>query len=235
VSAQVSATQQPQELRHEIKFVGHAIHYNRLRNWLRDHRERFIVPYPTRRINNVYFDDFSYRAYAQNLAGVSERSKLRHRWYGESSFPGKGVLEVKRKRNLFGWKERFDVSGEGWSEAGSWKEIVASIRAELPFNGRLWLDQSPLPVILNSYRREYFVSSDGAIRATIDTDQRVWDQRFARKPNTQRAAVLENTVVVEFKFPRSERARASRMIQDFPLRVGRHSKFMNGMRAVGFV
>jgi hypothetical protein len=224
-----------QPLRHEVKYVGYATHYGVLSHWLKDHPERFVVPYPSRQVNNVYFDNFDYRAYAQNLAGVSERSKVRYRWYGEDAFPGKGLLEVKRKRNLFGWKLRFDVPGEIWTRDSSWKEIIAAIRSHLPPNGQLWLDHNPLPVILNTYRRDYFVSADGAIRATIDTQQRVCDQRFARKPNIDRAAVLDDTAVVEFKFARSERVRASRMFQGFPLRIGRHSKFMNGMRAIGCV
>lgn len=223
------------DVRHEIKYVGYAIQLGALRHWLQHSPQRFVVPYPPRRVNNVYFDDFEFSAYSQNLAGVSERSKVRYRWYGESRYPGKGVLEVKRKRNMFGWKLRYPIDEPGWSNESSWRDVIASMRAALPLDGRMWLDRNPLPTLLNSYRREYFVSSDGAIRATIDTAQRVCDQRFARSPNLKYAAALEDTVVVEFKFARQERLRASRMFRGFPLRVGRHSKYMNGMRAVGLV
>lgn len=223
------------ELRHEVKYVGYATELGTLRAWLRHSPERFIDAYPPRQVNNVYFDNFEFRAYSQNLAGVSERSKVRYRWYGEDRHPGKGVLEVKRKRNLFGWKLRFPIDEPQWTDDSSWREIIATIRAELPLDGRLWLDQNPLPALLNSYHREYYVSSDGAVRATIDTAQRVWDQRFARTPNLERAGALEDTVVVEFKFPREQRLRASRMFEGFPLRLGRHSKYMNGMRSVALV
>lgn len=223
------------EERHEVKFAAYVIEYDRLRHWLRLHPEGFISAYPDRQVNNVYFDTFDYRAYAENLAGVSERSKVRYRWYGDSSGPAAGTLEVKQKKNHFGRKQRFAVATPPWRAGRGWREVRRELRAGLPAAGRLWLDSNPLAIMLNRYRREYYCTADGAVRVTIDTRQQVFDQRYGDVLNLERPAVMQDTLVVEFKFSRDDRQRAVAMLQGFPLRIGRHSKFMNAARAIGFV
>ena len=77
------------EERHEVKFAAYATAIRgMLRHWLHMHPAGFFSPYPERQVNNVYFDTWDYRAYAENLAGVSERSKVRYRWYGDSAGSG---------------------------------------------------------------------------------------------------------------------------------------------------
>jgi hypothetical protein len=225
--------EQGQDERHEIKFATYAANLPAVRGWLRLHGAGFVAPYPPRHVNNVYFDTWDYRAYADNLAGVSQRAKLRLRWYGDSPLPGTGALEVKLKRNHFGWKLRYPISAADWSPDFGWAELRSRIRAQLPADGRLWFDQNPQPVLLNRYWREYFVTADGRIRATIDTGQQAFDQRYARLPNVRSPAIMQDTLVLELKFARADRHRAVALLAAAPLRVGRHSKFMNGMRAVG--
>lgn len=221
--------------RHEVKFAAYATELDAVRNWLLLHPAGFIRPYPDRQINNVYFDNWDYRAYTENLAGVSARSKVRYRWYGDSPGPAAGSLEVKRKRNYFGWKLRFPVENDPWASGKSWTEIRASMREQLPWQGRLWLDQNPFPIMINRYRRQYFCTSDNIIRATIDTHQQVFDQRSGAYPNFDRPAIMQDTLVVEFKFARADRQRAVGIMESFPLRISRHSKYMNAVRAVGLV
>jgi hypothetical protein len=95
-----------------------------------------------------------------------------------------------------------------------------------------WLNINPLPVLINRYYRNYFVSSDGRMRATIDTRQKVWDQRYDSRPSFKLKANLPETLVVEFKFDRNLAQEANRMLQGFPLRVSRHSKYVNGALAI---
>ena len=62
--------------RHEIKFAAYETSYDDLKKWLLLHPAAFISAYPKRIVNNIYFDTWEYRAFSENLAGISERSKL---------------------------------------------------------------------------------------------------------------------------------------------------------------
>jgi len=223
------------EERHEVKFAAYATEYAILRHWLHMHPAGFFSPYPDRQVNNVYFDTWDYRAYAENLAGVSERSKVRYRWYGDSAGPAVGSLEVKQKRNHFGWKLRYALSEAPYQPGDDWQAVREFIRRQIPVAGQFWLDQNPLPIMINRYRREYYESADRLIRATIDLDQRVCDQRSGALPNFDHPAIMQDTLVVEFKFAREDRPDAVRLLAKMPLRIGRHSKYMNAVRAIALV
>ena len=55
--------------------------------------------YP-RFVNNIYFDDPSFRFYFENIDGVAERMKMRIRWYGNlTGRIKKPVLELKQKKH----------------------------------------------------------------------------------------------------------------------------------------
>lgn len=220
------------DARHEVKFAAYMVDYSALRHWLHMHPAGFVTPFAERQVNNLYFDTWDYRAYAENLAGVSRRSKVRYRWYGCVEGPAAGALEVKQKRNHFGFKQRFAVEQAPYAPGDTWAQIRASMREQLAAGGRLWLDQNPLNVMLNRYQREYFVTADGKIRATIDTRQRIFDQRSGNVPNFSRLAITQDTLVVEFKFAREDRQLAVKLLADVPLRAGRHSKYMNAVRAI---
>jgi hypothetical protein len=222
----------PEEARMEIKFVAYRTDINTIERWLALHPLAFSLAHPDRHINNVYFDNFDYRAYAENLSGASERNKVRYRWYGNHIEPAAGCLEIKRKRNYFGWKEKYKVSKAPYRPNANWATIREEIETQITPRGSIWLADNPAPMIINRYVRRYFVSSCQRLRATIDWDQAVWDQRYQSQPNFNIKAHLPDTVVVELKFARDERELASAAIQGIPLRVGRHSKYMNAIRAV---
>ena len=225
--------QVPGNARLEIKFASYRVNLDRVLNWIRLHPLAFRSPYPDRWVNNVYFDTYSSAAYVQNLSGASSRVKVRYRWYGQSQEPAPGLLEVKCKRNFFGWKLRFQCKKLlAGSRDDDWRDIYQRLSNILPHEGRLWLQTYPTPTILNRYLRKYFVSSDEKIRVTVDTDQSVWDQRYKSMPNYEWRSHLPDTLVVEVKFAREHRDLASDIIQTMPIRVSRHSKFMNGVRAV---
>jgi hypothetical protein len=225
----------PTDARLEIKFASYRVNLDKVLRWINMHSSAFHSPYPDRQVNNVYFDTHSNAAYSQNLSGASSRIKVRYRWYGHSLEPGPGVLEIKCKRNFFGWKKRFPCRDlPAGSLNDDWRDIDCRLTKYLPDEGRLWLQTYPAPTILNRYLRRYYVSNDGRIRVTVDTDQQVWDQRYKSIPNYDLPSHLPDTLVVEFKFAREDRELASDIIQTMPIRVSRHSKFMNGVRSVSF-
>lgn len=230
----------PEKARYEIKFVAYEHEFHRLLQWVKMHPAGFISPYPDRRINNVYFDTQDCKAYAENLSGASDRRKVRYRWYGHGKKDSgmqidKGVLEVKCKRNYFGWKQHYKISSQPDKGGSSWREIRNNMLAELSDNGKRILLNNPNPVLINQYDRKYFVTSDGLIRLTIDRNQKVWDQRYKPKPNYKHRANLCKTLIVEIKFDRSEQVYASQIIQGIPLRVSRNSKYMVGVHTISLI
>ena len=223
------------ELRHEVKFAAHAWALPAVRHWLRLHDAGFRESFPPRQVNNVYFDSWDYRAYAENLAGISRRSKVRYRWYGAEPGPQTGTLEVKHRRNQLGWKQRFNVDMRVWVPGWAWDDVRSSILEQTTNGAKHWLDQAPHAVFINRYRREYFVSGNGRVRATIDTEQRIFDQRMRAMPNLHVPSVSQDTLVLELKFAPEDRLTANRILADVPMRIGRHSKYMNAVRAIALV
>lgn len=221
----------PEGARYEIKFVADAIRYRELEQWILLNPAGFRTSYPPRRVNNVYFDTPDLLAYAENLSGASARSKLRLRWYGETKQPEKTVLEIKRRRNQLGWKHSFKCGPLDF-EHETWTRLRRSLRASLPPEGRLWLDESPQPVLINRYERQYFEAPEGRLRATLDHCQQVFDQRFKSRPNLENRANLPDTLVVEIKFGRHDFALGSEVISGIPIRLSRNSKYMIGVGAI---
>jgi len=222
----------PDYARLEIKFCAYEFQVHTLLNWLNMHPACFFMPFPDRQVNNIYFDMHNYHAFAENLSGASSRTKVRYRWYGESIDPDIGALEIKCKRNYFGWKHRYPISEPPYKAGYSLKDIQQALLEQLPPDGKSWLNASPFAVIINRYDRKYFLSSDGKIRVTMDTKQAVWDQRLKSYPNFEHRANIPPALVVEVKFARNDRELASQVLENIPLRVSRYSKYINGIRAV---
>ena len=221
----------PDDARHELKFVTSPLLRADVLSWIRTHPAGFFSPYPPRRVNNVYFDNFDHFAYEENLVGASARTKVRLRWYGEDWRADRSTLELKRRRNALGWKINHP-GGPIDLVTGSWREVRTRLRQQLPPEGRLWLDANPCPVLVNRYRRVYYETRDRRVRVTVDTDQQVYGQSERARPNRSRRANLPATLVVECKFAVEDRAYGEQVIQGIPLRVSRNSKYVIGVQSL---
>tara|TARA_Y100001936_G_C16066401_1_gene667540 strand:- start:135 stop:827 length:693 start_codon:yes stop_codon:yes gene_type:complete len=219
----------PLDTRNEIKFIASSQEYHYLLKWVRLHPAGFYTVYPDRRVSNVYFDSHEYVAYSDNLNGATSRSKVRYRWYGPSLTPDAGALEIKCKRNLFVWKHIFKASKAPYSPSANWARIRQLLNSQLPLEAKKWLEENPLPVLINRYNRKYFLSQDGKVRVTIDDKLVFFDQRFKPVPNIKYSANNPVFFVVEFKFDQKYRELASRYIQTIPIRISKSSKYCNGL------
>ena len=217
--------------RYEVKFVGPEHSYPFIVEWLKLSPFGFSVAHPTRTINNIYFDTYEYTAYEENLAGISARSKVRYRWYGESVHPLAGTMEIKCKRNSFGWKLNYKVPNAPYEENATWRDIMQLLLAQLPVQGKRWILECPQPTLVNRYQRDYFISRCGRIRATIDTGLRGYDQRYKPWPNWDRQSNLPKILVLEAKCAVQERKTLTRVLSGMPLRASRCSKYMLGLKS----
>ena len=134
------------------------------------HPMRFREVYPQRSVNNIYLDTFDLGNYNDNVAGVSNRIKVRIRWYGA----GWGVndnprLELKIKNNMLGAKISFQLRDICVDEKLSKLKINNLFEAsDVPEHMLLYLKSLDL-ILMNHYIRKYYQSFDGKYRITVDS------------------------------------------------------------------
>ena len=194
---------------------------------VRRHPAAFRQAHPPRMVNNIYLDSAGLTDYHDHIDGVANRVKTRVRWYGE--FGGRvetPVLERKFKRGALGGKTcaalpPFILNGEGvgpaLAKAFAVAELPDSLRVRLPFLR---------PSLTNRYRRHYFVSGDGRFRLTVDSELR------AGPPHTTKpdgATAPTPLIVLELKFSPEHDDGAAAVMNAFPFRVGRCSKYVLGI------
>ena len=216
--------------RYEVKGVTAFHGLPQVEEWIWTHSVGFHPEYPQRQVNNIYFDDHDLGCWQTNVAGVTPRNKVRMRWFGEAKLPTAGQLEIKYKQNNLGWKFRYQAPGLRL-ESLTWLDAVSEIKKAVPEEGRMWLDSTPNPILINRYQRRYFVSADARIRITLDCDLSFFDQTRDPSPNLDRASPSEDVLVLELKFSPCYRAMASEVLRDIPVRVSRFSKYVVGVAA----
>ncbi|AFY71570.1 VTC domain-containing protein [Thalassoporum mexicanum PCC 7367] len=226
---QKSAQAELKNSRYEIKIVGDRLMLPQLRAWLRVHPAAFRPAFPDRQVNNVYFDTPHLHSYMENVSGVSERRKLRLRWYGDRYDQIQGRLELKGKFNNLGWKRSQKINMPLDLTKTTWRDLVKTMRSQLEPEFGLYLDSSGWAVMLNAYHREYYVSFSQQVRITIDNSIKVFDQRLSPLPNLTKPHPPSNLVIIEIKASRDCYDLISGIAGSFPLRVTKHSKYSSAM------
>lgn len=220
---------QDRSYRYERKYRITELDESQVRSVLGCHRAMFREVYPPRYVNNIYLDTLVMRNYDDNLIGVADRMKVRVRWYhelfGQITEP---ILEFKMKQGLVGWKETHSFPAFTFDQN----------MTEHRFRSLIKQDDFPLEVkhrlsgfrmsLVNRYLRSYFANYDGRFRVTIDTHQSFYKvnplvNRF------QVRDVIKNVVIVELKYDREHEELADRISNNFPFRVTRSSKYIDGV------
>jgi SPX domain protein involved in polyphosphate accumulation len=219
-------------MRHEIKMVTEGLDLPWVRSWVRLHPAGFSELYPPRRVNNVYFDTPRLASYEENLSGIASRVKLRLRWYGTDLSNVNGIVELKCKQALDGWKVSHKLQTPIDFATQSWSDIVTLLRNELPEHMRLRLNFASQPVLINRYDREYHQSFDGKVRITLDYAQQVFDQWTRQHPNLSVPVPVRDLVIIESKADHQDSERLAETVSRFPLRVSKASKYVSGVESL---
>ena len=153
----------------------------------------FNKQYPDRVINSIYMDTVNYDFAKDNISGISNRKKIRFRWYNQDL--KKIYFEVKNKRNFNVWKniEKIEPSIDEKSLVGYLKKNLNNMIFECNnnFNNKL--------VLKTNYKRSYWLSNNKKIRATIDINLNANSINFFKKK------IYFNDTILEFKFsPKDE-------------------------------
>jgi len=186
-----------------------------------------------RKVNNIYFDTEGYNDYFDNVLGVSERKKIRIRWYGETFGEiKKPVLEVKIKKGIVGDKWSYKLKPFTLDNGFTNKYIQDVFQASNLPKPILESVKMVLPTLLNSYNRRYYLSADNRFRVTLDFD--LLYHKIDRRFNTfsfKKPAQDENKII-ELKYGLADDELAHLISTQFPFRLNKNSKYVNGVNTI---
>ena len=215
--------------RYEIKMTCDEAYLPDMRAWVNLHPEVFVETYSPRRVNSLYFDAYDVECLRDNLTGISERGKLRFRWYGEDHAHVRGHLELKYKINQLRWKRLDAIPTTFDLRAISWDDLIRELREQAHGQYAIWLSFYNQPTLIVSYVREYYESIDHRLRVTLDHDLAFYEQILHPSPNLTLLAPFSNRIVLEVKADVATHQRVSNMLSTCPLPVVRNSKYVNGV------
>jgi len=216
--------------RYEIKMVYDGLRIFEVRQWIRNHSSAFRTAYPTRLVNNIYYDTEELGAFNEHISGSARRKKMRFRWYHNIAAIVDGRLEVKRKDAMLGSKVAQNILGINLAK-DTWK-IIRQKMLDQTSDEIHMLVQSTFPILINSYQRDYYVSADGITRVTLDYDMQAWDQRMATGPNKRNSIPLNDLMVIEFKRDIVNPVQFADLLAEFPLRTTNFSKYIVSLSAI---
>lgn len=218
--------------RYEIKFILDEGKLAELLSWIYS-STGFSPSFEPRYVNSLYFDDVSYQSARDNLAGVSDRRKMRIRWYhfagvDDFSLP---TLEIKYRAGRLGHKT--SVSLPGFRDTlfdTKMDEFYPELCKELAGLGtaqNFALDDFYSPTLRVQYLREYYQDSRG-LRLTIDKDIQFFQAHSSSSLRDGIGAQYPLTVA-EIKFPPHHKQAVVEMLRTLHLVPKRHSKYLVGL------
>ncbi len=216
--------------RYERKFVAESYGLAAALAIVRGHSALFREAYPPRFVNNVYLDTPAFQSYYQHTGGAPTRLKTRIRWYGALDGTADPVaLELKIKSGEVGGKIARPLPPIRDPRRAGPELEAALAEADLP---PMWIEflRGRQAVLVNRYRRHYFLSGDGLFRLTVDSQI----QFFSPGP-PRHAPTPPIPIVIEIKYAPEHAPQAARITNSLPLRLGRCSKYVLGIRTIGFV
>lgn len=173
--------------------------------------------YPERNVNSVYFDQ-DYTSLIENVEGISNREKLRLRWYGNNTKIKNFYIEKKIKHNLLSKKKRNKI--ELNKEINFFKE---NDRENFMFKN---IDLKYDPIVFINYNRLYFVSDLCPIRATIDYN--LSSIKFTNRKLINEKDIFNN-IILEFKYELGFDNYFRNKINKLNLRFSKNSKYVNSI------
>ena len=208
--------------RFERKWLFRSNNYLAMINSLLRSKLFFRTQYPLRKVNSIYFDTQDYVSIRQNLDGVSNKKKIRIRWYGNKNIINKPIIEIKSKKGFETKKESISIkelNNLNLLNLDNLKTIQEILNFKLKQKKVIY------PVLTTHYEREYFISLNGKIRATID-----YNLKSIFLNNLSQIDIVKNfknICILEFKYPTSLDKYVRKNLRDVSLRLSKNSKFVN--------
>jgi hypothetical protein len=239
---QAKATEDSEELhyldeshnyRYERKFtVPDEFSLQSVEQYIKRNKALFREVFHLRQVNNIYFDTAAYNDYFDNVLGVSDRKKIRIRWYGDTiGHIKKPVLEVKIKKGIVGDKWSYKLEPfvlDNNFDNTTIQSVFKNSKLPLPI---LESVKMVTPTLLNSYSRRYFMSADNKFRVTLDF-KLLYHKIDKRFNNFNFAPVSDENKIVELKYGLLDDDKSSAISTQFPFRLNKNSKYVNGINTI---
>jgi SPX domain protein involved in polyphosphate accumulation len=213
------------DFRHELKVPFEHMQFIEFQSWLQQSGLHPKKQFPDRKVHSVYLDTAMLDDYQDNVSGMSQRGKLRLRWYNDAT--EKVVLELKNKRGRLANKLVIELQNP-CGDIPFERRISDRLLRSTEKSREIAKQHNLFPSLHVQYERAYFEIAPG-IRMTLDKRIR-YQKLYPLKTQSTTASAVE--VVVEFKYPISEAAKAARLLTGMPGRIFRHSKYVIGVDTV---
>ncbi len=173
----------------------------------------------TRQVNTIYYDDSKLSSLRENIDGTYDKTKYRLRWYGDRETIKNPQFEIKIKKGYVTKKKVFKLNIESpilFSQKNS-EVLIENIK-----NKVVKLNKSLYPILSTHYYRDYFLSSNNKIRATLD-----YNFRNSILYGYQNINFLKNNqnFIIEMKYSRDYDSFVKKNIAFISSRLSKSSKY----------
>jgi SPX domain protein involved in polyphosphate accumulation len=218
------------EYRYERKYTTPHIDTKRVEHMIRLHPAAFKEAFEKRQINNIYFDSHAKRSFHDNVKGISERYKIRVRWYGKLfGRITKPVLEIKIKKGHLGKKVSVKLKQFTLNKKFDLEDFKKNIikESDAPEWIKHLVCESTIST-LSHYERKYFISHNKKFRITIDDNLTYYHMK--NKNNTFKEKYLDRkNTIIELKYEQEEHNFAKYITDEIKFRLAPSSKYVNGV------
>ena len=215
--------QSDKNLRFERKYWLDANKSSIFKNILKD--KQFNEIYKKRRVMSLYFDTLNFKFFRENIEGVGNRIKPRLRWYQDIQENKldeiDARLEIKKKSGFVGNKLNFKIE-----KYKNIYELIKSIN-QFDFQKKISniVNTQVFPILITSYEREYYLSSDKLFRSTIDTNLKV----SSVKNILHKIPMFKDIMELKYDLINDNNFRNKFISSDFKLRHQKFSKYVVGI------
>lgn len=206
------------EKRFERKWKIKEKYHNQISFALQNSQFKFLKLYEPRWVNSIYYDDVFFNSIKQNLDGVNKK-KLRVRWYGSQLKTKHINLELKKKIGLIGVKQKKKIISKNFIFN---KKNLLVLRDKIIKKYSFFINYQH--TTSTRYLRQYFISENKKIRATVDT--KIEYQRLDSNYKSV-GKIKDNNLILEFKYNAADDDYCRKNLTNNFLRMTKNSKYTN--------
>jgi len=215
-------------LRHELKFIAVWPISYRIQELIKLNPGQFSEIYKPRFINNIYFDSVDFKDYTDTINGISNRKKIRVRWYGNFfGLINDPVLEIKEKKGMAVRKTLHSFPNFQLKPSMNIRSILQNISKTDCYQ----FIKNRKPSVINRYERKYFLSRNRRFRLTLDTNQQFSNPNNINSPK-KIDLIQPKRTIIELKYDIQWAKDAANVTDALKLRLNKNSKYINTLKTL---